>query len=427
MTLAAAAPIPFVPRTKLRPPRLPDDLLRRPRLFEKLDRPQTLSLVIAPAGYGKTTLIGTWLTQCGAPYAWLSLEHDDDTLPYFLAGFAAALRPLVPALDGELEKLLRPPTGEPNVQQAVPILLNTLDTLEEHFVVVLDDYHHVHDPAIHQLIGGLIEHPPRALQLVLTARHDPPLPPRLRYRGNVTEIRARELCFTEQEAHAFLGQFVAEPLAAEAVADLVEQSEGWAVPLRLAAMLIYQRQDAAALDKALQISERSLLDYLDAEVIGQLSDDVQTFLVRTSILNPLSPAQCDAVLDIARGTAVSAGGSEKRGAIDSKATLRMLAGNGIFVEQIDESGWQSFLRQYKDFMQIILVPGDIVLMEAGNRVPADGRLFMAATLEIEEAALTGESLASSPRPAWAPRWATSPICSTRPSPTRRRCRNSSTA
>ncbi len=216
-----------MPRTKLRPPRLPDDLLRRQRLIEKLDRPQTLSLVIAPAGYGKTTLISTWLAQCGAPYAWLSLERDDDTLPCFLAGFAAALRPLVPPLDGELEKLLQPPTGEPNVQQilqqVLPILLNTLDMLEERFVVVLDDYHHVHDPAIHQLIGGLLEHPPRALQLVLTARHDPPLPPRLRYRGNVTEIRARELCFTEQEAQAFLGQFVAEPLAAQAVAGLVEE------------------------------------------------------------------------------------------------------------------------------------------------------------------------------------------------------------
>ena len=176
MTPEAATFMPFVPRTKLRPPRLSQDLLRRPRLLEKLQRPQTLSLVIAPAGYGKTTLVSTWLAQSGVPYAWLSLEREDDTLPGFLAGFAAALRRLVPALDGELEKLLQTPSGEPNgeqvqqqiLQQILPILLNALDGLEERFVVVLDDYHHVHDATIHQLICRLLEHPPRALQLVLT-------------------------------------------------------------------------------------------------------------------------------------------------------------------------------------------------------------------------------------------------------------------
>ena len=334
MTPKAATSLPFVPRTKLRPPRLSEDLLRRPRLIEKLDRPQTLSLVIAPAGYGKTTLVNTWLAQSGVPYAWLALEREDDTLPRFLAGLAAALRRLVPTLDGELEKLLQTPSGEPNenqiLQQILPLLLNALDGLEERFVVVLDDYHHVHDATIHQLICRLLEHPPRALQLVLTARYDLPLPPRLRYRGSVTEIRARELGFTEQEAQAFLGQFVAEPIAAQAVASLVRKSEGWAVPLRLAAMLIAQRQDAAALDKALQICERSLLDYLDAEVIGHLPGDVKTFLVRTSILNRLNASLCDAVL----GTGL---GEEQHG-IDSKAALRMLVDNGVFVEQLDGSG-----------------------------------------------------------------------------------------
>ena len=210
--------------------------------------------------------------------------------------------------------------------------------------MVLDDYHHVRDPAIHELICGLIEHPPRALQLVLTARYDPPLPPRLRYRGNVTEIRARELGFTEQEAQVFLSQFAAEPIVAQAIAGLVTKSEGWAVPLRLAAVLISQGQAAAALEGALQRCERSLLDYLDAEVIGQLPGSVQTFLTRTSLLNLLNVSLCDAVLDEAQH------GSDQVNA--GKATLQMLADNGIFVDQLDDTGeWFRYQELFRHLLQ----------------------------------------------------------------------------
>jgi len=175
---------------------------------------------------------------------------------------------------------------------------------------------------------------------VLTARCDPPLPPRLRNRGSVTEIRACELCFTVPEAQAFLGQFSAEPIAAQAVAGLVWNSEGWAVALRLAAMLIHQRQDAAVLDKALQICERSLLDYLDAEVIGHLPGEVQAFLARTSILSYLNAELCDAIL------------GEEQHAVDSEATLRMLAGNGVFIEQIDEAGdWFRYHELFRNLLQ----------------------------------------------------------------------------
>ncbi len=338
MTTTASAPVPFVPRTKLRPPRLPDDLLGRPRLFEKLQRPQTLSLVIAPAGYGKTALVSTWLTQSGLPYAWLSLEGDDNSLPVFLGGLAAALHRLLPALSGELLSLLQTTTKELTPPAVLPMLLNGLDKLEERFAVVLDDYHHVRDAAIHQLICGLLKHPPRGLQLVLTARFDPPLPPRLRYTGNVTEIRARELGFTAEEAQVFLSQFAAEPVAAQAIAGLVTKSEGWAVPLRLAAMLIYQRHDVTALDAALQSCERSLLDYLDAEVIGHLPGNVQRFLTRTSLLNLLNPSLCDAVL-----------GETQH---DSKTTLHMLAGNGIFVEQLDDAGeWFRYQELFRPLLQ----------------------------------------------------------------------------
>jgi LuxR family transcriptional regulator, maltose regulon positive regulatory protein len=348
----AAAPIPFVPRTKLRPPRLPDDLLRRPRLLEKLGGPQTLSLVVAPAGYGKTALVSTWLAQCGLPYAWLSLESDDNSLSAFLTGLAAALQRLAPVLYGELLSLLQAPAAELTPAAVLPMLLNTLNELEERFVVVLDDYHHVRDPVIHELICGFIEHPPRALHLVLTARYDPPLSPRLRYRGNVTEIRARELGFTEQEAQVFLSQFATEPIAAQAIAGLVTKSEGWAVPLRLAAVLISQGHDAAALDGALRRCERSLLDYLDAEVIGQLPSGVQTFLTRTSLLNLLNASLCDAVLGEAQHSREQVSDQVNDQVNGSKATLQMLADNGIFMEQLDDTGeWFRYQELFRHLLQ----------------------------------------------------------------------------
>ena len=133
----------------------------------------------------------------------------------------------------------------------LPILLNELDQLDQDFVLVLDDYHHIADSSIHQLLWGLLAHPPRPLHLVLTARHDPPIPPRIRLQGAVTELRARDLSFTAAETGEFLRQFAEQPLDAQAIAALVQQSEGWAVSLRLVALFLRQRQDVTCLQDAL--------------------------------------------------------------------------------------------------------------------------------------------------------------------------------
>jgi LuxR family transcriptional regulator, maltose regulon positive regulatory protein len=334
------APIPFVPRTKLRPPRLPDDVVWRGRLLERLDRLQTFTLIIAPAGYGKTTLVSTWLARCNRPYAWLSLEREDNTPAVFLAGFVSALRRLFPACGGELLALLRDPTVELTPALVLPALLNELDELDQEFVLVLDDYHHIGDTSIHELLWGLLTHPPRPLQLVLTARHDPPIPPRIRCQGTGTEIRARELCFTEAEAHEFLGRFVTQPQDAQSVASLMEQSEGWAVPLRLVAILLDQRQGMISIEAALHKCERSLLDYLDAEVIGHLPADIQTFLAYTSLLPRLTGSLCDAVI----GGALPA--------IDSAALLAELAEAGVFTEHLDEGGgWFRYHELFRILLQ----------------------------------------------------------------------------
>ena len=124
-------------------------------------------------------------------------------------------------------------------ESVLPILLNELDQLDQDFVLVLDDYHHIADSSIHQLLWGLLAHPPRPLHLVLMARHDPPIPPRIRVQGAVTELRARDLSFTVAETGEFLRQFVEQPLDAQSIAALVQQSEGWTVSLRLVALLLY--------------------------------------------------------------------------------------------------------------------------------------------------------------------------------------------
>ena len=334
------APIPFVPRTKLRPPRLPDDILVRTRLLERLNRAQTLALIIAPAGYGKTTLACSWLAQHGCPYAWLALEDEDNTPAVFLAGLLGAVRCVFPTFGAALLALLEEPIGELTPARVLPALLNSLDMLEQNFVLVLDDYHHIADPSVHQLLWGLLTYPPRPLQLVVTARYDPPIPPRLRSQGTVTEIRMRELRFTAAETGEFLSRCGTQLLDADATAAVVEQTEGWAVPLRLMAIHLDQQPDVSSLEAALSRCGRPLLDYLDAEVIGRLPATVQTFLTRTSILHRLMPRLCDAVAGASVGGPDGVNGSNGDVAhdLDSAATLQWLAQAGIFTECTDEDG-----------------------------------------------------------------------------------------
>ena len=169
-------------RTKLRPPRLASDLISRPRLLERLDRLATLSLVVAPAGYGKTTLVSMWLAQIDLPSAWVSLDEEDNDPPSFLTDVVTAMRTLFPDFGNEILERLNSVHGR-SFAELVTSVINELNLLDREFVLVLDDYHWVHDPAIHQLLIQLLTHPPRAIRLVIVARHDPPLPWHLRTRA----------------------------------------------------------------------------------------------------------------------------------------------------------------------------------------------------------------------------------------------------
>lgn len=334
-----SAPIPFVPRTKLRPPRLPDDLLPRPSLWEKLDQVETLTLVVAPAGYGKTTLVGTWVARCNRPYAWISLDPEDNTLVGFVIAMVLAMRRAFPTFGGELLELLAQQAADLTPGSVMPLLLNALDTVDQPFVLVFDDYHVISDTTVHQVLWQLLANPPHPMHLVLTARYDPPIPAGIRLQGTVNEIRAGDLRLDTAEIQAFLAHFTKQPTDTHDVAIFCEQAEGWAVSMRLLGVMM-QQQGLASVGSALRKCSGYLLEYLEAEVIGSLDADVQTFLTRTSILKRLSAELCD----------VAAGELLPR--LDSAATLQMLSDKGIFVEPLDEGGeWYRYHELFRILLQ----------------------------------------------------------------------------
>lgn len=312
-------------RTKLRPPRLAHDVIDRPRLLTRLNRMATLSLVVAPAGYGKTTLLTTWLAQAAAPSAWLSLDESDNDPAVFLTDVIAALRTRFPEFGGDLLQQLNSLSGQLRPSLAGQ-LLNELDTLVDEFILVLDDYHTIHSLAIHQLLTQLLMHPPRPLHLVIAARHDPPIPWHLRTRGNPCEIRSRELSFTQVETAEFLAKASELPIEEELSKALAERSEGWVASLRLAALSMRRQSDPSTWPSLLSGNRRDFGDYFAAEVVAYLPEDTRDFLVRTSILDVLHGELCDYVL----GSAAAMG----RGT----AQLQQLVAEGVFIVALDNDG-----------------------------------------------------------------------------------------
>jgi LuxR family maltose regulon positive regulatory protein len=197
-------------RTKLQRPPVAPDILPRARLLDRLSegRQRPLTLISAPAGYGKSTLASRWVAASEWPSGWVSLDETDSDLRAFLLYVVAAIRPLLPSANPRTEALLDTPTLPP-VSVLARHLLNDLDEVEEPFVLVLDNYHHIRGMSVHELLTELLAHPPHTMHLALLTRRDPPLPiARLRARGQVTEVRAADLRFTPAEAAAFLGNMI---------------------------------------------------------------------------------------------------------------------------------------------------------------------------------------------------------------------------
>ena len=284
-------------QTKLYRPPLRPSLIPRPNLLQQLNQglPRKLTLLSAPAGFGKTTLVSEWLAGCERPSAWLSLDENDGDLPRFLTYVIAALQRIFPGLGADVTAVLQasPP---PPIETSLATLLNEIAGLADPFLLVLDDYHLVEAPAVDQALAFLLDHLPPQMHLVMTTREDPNLPlARLRARGQLTELRAADLRFSLDEAAAFLQQVMGVELSPENVAALEARTEGWAAGLQMAALSMQGQQDVTGFIQSFTGGHRFVLDYLVEEVLHQQPESVQRFLLQTAVLNQLTGSLCDAV------------------------------------------------------------------------------------------------------------------------------------
>src|SRR5260221_255482 len=284
--------------TKLYIPRLRPNVVSRPRLSERLNggSPRKLTLISAPAGFGKTTLVSEWVLGCQRPAAWLSLDEGDNDPTRFLTYLVAALQTLAATLGEGVLTILQSPQPPPPAS-ILTALLNDLTTISDDFVLVLDDYHVLDAKPVDHALTFLLDHLPPQMHLVIATREDPPLPlARLRVGGHLTELRVTDLRFTHAEAAEFLNQVMGLTLSAQDIAALETRTEGWIAGLQLAAISMQGHQDATSFITSFTGSHHFVMDYLVEEVLGQQSESVQTFLLRTSILDRFCGPLCDAVL-----------------------------------------------------------------------------------------------------------------------------------
>ena len=310
--------------SKLRVPRLRRALVARPRLSERLGRgaESALTLVSAPAGFGKTTLLTEWLADApadGRSAAWLSLDQRDNDPAIFWTYLIAALQTASPGVGtGALVALQSPPAP---IEAVLAILLNDLGAVSGSVVLVLDDFHVIDAREIHEGVVFMLEHLPPRFHLVIAGRADPALPlSRLRGRGELVEIRAADLRFTPDEAATYLNEVMGLVLRAEDVAALEGRTEGWIAALQLAALSLRGRDDAAGFIAGFAGDDRYIVDYLVEEVLQRQPQNVRSFLLITSVLSRLSGSLCDAVTDQDGG----------------KAMLEALDRGNLFLVQLDD-------------------------------------------------------------------------------------------
>ena len=285
--------------TKLHVPGPRPGYVARPRLAGALGEglARGLVLVCAPAGFGKTALLANWVRSGDRRVAWLSLDHADDDPVRFWRHVVAALDRARPGIGERVAPLLGPPTP-PSFEGLVTALINELAAQPgaDEVLLILDDYHLIGSQPVQASLTFLLEHLPPELHLVLASRSDPPLPlARLRARGQMAELRAAELRFTEDEAAALLREAAGPGLPGPAVAALAARTEGWAAGLQLAALSLRGQTDVAGFVAAFSGSHRFVLDYLAGEVLDRQPEEVRTFLLQTSVLERLSGELCDAV------------------------------------------------------------------------------------------------------------------------------------
>jgi len=330
--------------TKFFVPRPRRNLVVRPRLSDRLSHGSEarLTLISAPAGFGKTTLLAGWLAAAGNDHrsvAWLSLDESDRQPVTFWTYVIAALQTAVPGVGDSVLPLLQ--SAQQQIETVLAAVLNELCALPNDLQLVLDDYHLVDGPEIRPGVAFLLEHLPPQVHLVLSTRADPQLPlARLRARGELVEIRAADLRFTPDEVTAYLNDVIGLDLGAKDVSVLEERTEGWIAALQLAALSMQGRDDIGAFITGFAGDDRYIVDYLVEEVLQRQSEQVRTFLLRTCLLDRLTGPLCDAVT----------------GGHGARATLEGLDRANLFVVPLDDNRqWYRYHHLFADVLKAHLL------------------------------------------------------------------------
>jgi LuxR family transcriptional regulator, maltose regulon positive regulatory protein len=327
--------------SKLYVPSPRPNVVLRPRLSERLNEAlhRKLTLVSAPAGFGKTTLVSEWVARCQQPVAWLSLDEGDNDPARFLAHLVAAMQRLAPDLGAGVLRRLQSPQPPPP-KSIMADLLHDLTALPTVAVLVLDDCHVITARPVQEALTLFLEHLPPQLHLVVATREQPGYLPlaRFRARGQLAELCAADLRFTPAEAAGFLNQVMGLHLSAEEIALLETRTEGWIAGLQLAAISLQGHPDATGFIHSFSGSHRYVLDYLIEEVLGQQPEHVQTFLLRTAILDRLCGSLCDAVLGSPAGF--------------GQATLAAVERANLFIIPLDnERRWYRYHHLFADSLR----------------------------------------------------------------------------
>jgi len=328
----------FVLNTKLSAPPLGQNLVSRPSLIQRLNEGlhRKLTLISAPAGFGKTTLVMEWLRGTSYLHAWLSLDEEDNDPARFFIYLVAALQSIGQEIGQTAQVMLQSPHPSPP-DMLLTSLINDIAVVPEPFVLALDDYHLIHALPIHQQLAFLIEHLPPQMHLVIASREDPPLPlARLRARGQMMDIRQVDLAFTEKETASFLQHVGRLELSPAEIAVLHQRTEGWIAGLQLVALSLCGRDDVQRLVQSFTGSHRYILDYLMEEVFQRQSPDIQDFMLKTSILDRFTAPLCDAVT--------------RRN--DSRVVLLGLEQANLFIVPLDESReWYRYHHLFADLLR----------------------------------------------------------------------------
>jgi LuxR family maltose regulon positive regulatory protein len=366
--------------TKLFVPPARANLVVRQRLFERVEAglQQKLTLVAAPAGFGKTTLLSAWrATAAGSalPFGWVSLDRADNDPLRFWSYVITALDTLAPGVGTSALALLQSPQPPP-IESLLTSVLNAFSVASamppvHDVALLLDDYHVITAPAIHGALAFLLEHLPPQLHLVILTRADPALPlARLRARGAVAELHASDLRFTPDEGAAFLNQVMGLSLTAAALAALEARTEGWVAGLQLAALAMRDHGDRSGFIRSFSGSNRYIVDYLAAEVFASQPAHIQAFLLQTAILDRMCGSLCDAVLGLTtdhrppttdqgdNGSSVVGRQSSVVGGAYSQLILDQLERDNLFVVSLDnERQWYRYHHLFADVLRHRLASG----------------------------------------------------------------------